>query len=261
MQPYTVALTSCGRFDLLERTLASLLPRLEGPLAKVLIIEDSGDRGIYDVLRQFNGAGPDIEAIFNDPPIGQIRSIDRLYAQVETDWIFHCEDDWEFFGDGFVAASFAILQELPKCSMVSLREPAEWAASDLFDPEALTSSGVRYSLISMKSSWKSSGLHFNPGLRRMRDYRIVGPYADFGVKAREARVSECYRDLGYRVATLARPAVRHIGDDRHVRDPASSLSGFARLKRSMVSRLERVRWALDPKTDPVARARRRLERA
>ena len=178
MQPYTVALTSCGRFDLLERTLASLLPRLEGPLAKVLIIEDSGDRSVYDVLRQFGG-GPDIEAIFNDPPIGQIRSIDRLYAQVETDWIFHCEDDWEFFGDGFVAASFAILQELPKCSMVNLRDPAELGDSDHFAPEAVTSSGVRYILVSMNSSWKFGGLQFNPGLRRMRDYRIVGPYADF----------------------------------------------------------------------------------
>jgi len=30
MEPYTVMLTSCGRFDLLELTLASLLPRLEG---------------------------------------------------------------------------------------------------------------------------------------------------------------------------------------------------------------------------------------
>ena len=34
MEPYSVALTSCGRFDLLERTLASLLPRLDGPPEK-----------------------------------------------------------------------------------------------------------------------------------------------------------------------------------------------------------------------------------
>ena len=259
MQPYTVALTSCGRFDLLKRTLESLLPRLEGPLAKVLVIEDSGDRGVYDVLRQFEGAGPDIEAILNDPPIGQIRSIDWLYARVETDWIFHCEDDWEFFGDGFIAASFAILQELPRCSMVNLRDPAEVGESDLFDPEAVTPSGARYSLVSMKNSWKFGGLHFNPGLRRMRDYRIVGPYADLGPKTNEARVSECYRDLGYRVAHLAPPVMRHIGDGRHVRDPVSSVSGFARLKRSATARLARLRWAIDPETDPVARARRRMD--
>ena len=43
MEPYTAALTSFGRFDLLERTLRSLLPRLDGPLARVLIGEDSGD--------------------------------------------------------------------------------------------------------------------------------------------------------------------------------------------------------------------------
>ncbi len=30
IEPYTMAITSCGRFDLLERTLTTLLPRLEG---------------------------------------------------------------------------------------------------------------------------------------------------------------------------------------------------------------------------------------
>ena len=56
MEPYTVAVTSCGRFDLLERTLRSLLPRLDGPFAGILIAEDSGDERIYDVVRQFGDA-------------------------------------------------------------------------------------------------------------------------------------------------------------------------------------------------------------
>ena len=52
MEPYTVVITSCGRFDLLELSLTSLMPRLEGPVKKILIIEDSGDNGIYDVIRR-----------------------------------------------------------------------------------------------------------------------------------------------------------------------------------------------------------------
>ena len=97
MEPCTVALTSCGRFDLLEQTLRSLLPRLDGPLAGILIAEDSGDERIYDVVRQFDDAYGKIDVILNDPPLGQVKSIDRLYSRIESDWIFHCEDDWEFF--------------------------------------------------------------------------------------------------------------------------------------------------------------------
>ena len=100
MEPYTVALTSCGRFDLLERTLQSLLPRLDGPLARILIAEDSGDRSVLDVVRAFDGQPARIEAIINDPPLGQVKNIDRLYSRIETDWVFHCEDDWEFFSEG-----------------------------------------------------------------------------------------------------------------------------------------------------------------
>ena len=70
MEPYTVALTSCGRFDLLEQTLRSLLPRLDGPLAGILIAEDSGDERIYDVVRQFGDAYGKIECHPQRPAFG-----------------------------------------------------------------------------------------------------------------------------------------------------------------------------------------------
>ena len=116
MEPYTVVLTSCGRFDLLERTLTSLLSRLTGPLAGIVLIEDSGDPAVHDVVSRFGG----IEVIVNDPPLGQIKSIDRAYSRVETEWIFHCEDDWEFCRDGFIEESFDILKEFERFSTVKL---------------------------------------------------------------------------------------------------------------------------------------------
>ena len=72
MEPYSVALTSCGRFDLLERTLRSLLPRLDGPLAQIVIAEDSGDRRALEVAARFGAAARDIEVLVNDPPLGHI---------------------------------------------------------------------------------------------------------------------------------------------------------------------------------------------
>ncbi len=112
---YTVAITSCGRFDLLQRTLDTLLPRLEGPIAKIIIVEDSGNSEVIDAVKPFckklqedrylsSGKffGEGIEVIINKPPLGLLKSIDRLYSKIETNWIFHCEDDWEFSGGGEV---------------------------------------------------------------------------------------------------------------------------------------------------------------
>ncbi|MXW91878.1 MAG: glycosyltransferase family 2 protein [Rhodospirillaceae bacterium] len=260
MEPYTVALTSCGRFDLLERTLGSLLPRLDGPLAEILIAEDSGDARVHDVVRQFGDAYGRIDVILNDPPLGQIKSIDRLYSRVGTEWIFHCEDDWEFFGDGFIEKSFAILEEFDHYSMVHLRDPAELTPHYFF-PEAVASSGVRYRAVNPAVAPVFSGLSFNPGLRRMRDYRIVGPYAGLRFPSNEFQVAWSYRQLGYLLACLAEPAVRHIGNERHVRDQAKPPDFASTLSRSIRKRWFRLRRTLSPERDPIVQARRRMEQA
>ena len=253
---YTVALTSCGRFDLLERTLASLLPRLEGPVAKILIIEDSGDRGVVDIVRQFDGPLGRIETIVNDPPVGQTKSIDRLYSHIETEWVFHCEDDWEFFADGFISRSFALLEEFDRLSMVSPRDTYSFP-SEYFHPEKMSSSGVRYCVANPTRAGPYSGLFFSPGLRRMSDYRIVGPYDQVSVTPTEDKVGRVYLGLGYRVAALVEPAVRHIGNGRHVKNLTKARGWLNKKVRSMKERQERRRWERQPHTDPVEKARRR----
>ena len=32
----------------------------------------------------------------------QVPAIDQAYSLVETEWVFHCEDDWEFTKPGFI---------------------------------------------------------------------------------------------------------------------------------------------------------------
>ena len=260
MDPYTVALTSCGRFDLLERTLDTLLPHLEGPLAEAIVIEDSGDRGIHDVVRRFSGDGLNFKVIVNDPAIGQIRSIDRLYAHVGTEWIFHCEDDWEFFSGGFIEGSFAVMQESDRYSTVALRAGSDFRPG-YFGPPLATHSGVGYGIADPAIAREFAGMTFNPGLRRMRDYRIVGPYSQFGVQVTESLVATRYSDFGYRVTRLVEPATRHIGLGRHVPDVGRPHALPYRLGRSLRGRMERLRWKLHPDTDPALHARQRMEEA
>lgn len=234
IEPYTVALTSCGRFDLLERTLATLLPRLDGPVAEIIIAEDSGNNAVRDIAAKF---GHDIQVIVNEPPLGQIKSIDRLYSQVATEWVFHCEDDWEFFATGFIEKSFSILKECERLSMVSLREVPDFGGTE-FGPEQVTGSGIRYRVAKDHPRWETRfcGMSFNPGLRRMADYRRIGPYAEIRRHVWEVTVSLAYRDMGYRVGLTADPAVRHIGDGRHIPDPFDRRGFRYRSRRSILKR-------------------------
>ncbi len=266
MEPYTVALTSCGRFDLLERTLRTLLPRLDGPLAGVLVVEDSGDPRVRDVIGQFTGYFGKIDVIINDPPLGQVKSIDRLYQAIETEWIFHCEDDWEFFADEFVEESFTILKEFDCFSMVNLADfngREEFFASNRCLPGPLSFSGVRFFALDpfiMDRSFRPlAGLSFNPGLRRMRDYRIIGPYRNVGVT--ERLVSNCYQKLGFSHAALAAPACRHLGYGRHLHDHVAPFTVGGKMAVYAKKRWASLRRRLAPERDPVRKALRRLEKA
>ena len=260
IEPYTVALTSCGRFDLLEQTLDSLMSRLEEPLAKVIIIEDSGNSAVETVVRKF-AHKTNFEILINTPSLGQLRSIDRLYSNIDTEWIFHCEDDWEFYSDGFISDSFAILKEVDSCSMVNLRS-TQCLRRPQTVPINVTSGGVRYQVLrSENEPW--AGVHFNPGLRRLKDYRIIGPYADFGKWADEKRISQCYIELGYRVACLVEPKVRHLGEFRTVPDSSTIVSGnkqIRKLKKLTLKRIERLRLDLKGGNEPFAMAKHRFEK-
>lgn len=252
---YTVALTSCGRFDLLEKTLASLIPCLEPLPEKILVIEDSGNREVEDVLNRFrNESGLRIEAIVNSESIGQIHSIDRLYSRIETEWVFHCEDDWEFIGSGFIDESYLLMSKYDSCSTVTLwgRQPAATSTN------ADVVSGIPYFV------WGHhhyAGFTFQPGLRRMRDYRIVGPYALLSRKMDEKRVSHAYKNLGYRMLMLGRPYMRHLGQERHVRDPVREKSRIHKQMRSAMIPLDRMKFLLNPEADPHVHVRRRWETA
>ena len=227
MYPYTVCLTSCARFDLLERTLESLLPRLEGPCKRIIIGEDSGDCEIFNVVEHFQSDAPFIYVILNHRRLGICRNIDRIYAEVDTDWIFHCEDDWEFSRDGFIRESFSVMQDAG-ISSVNLRDISDFGLG-FWSPV-----GDSHYVANVDVAGGIAGLHFNPGLRRMHDYHTIGPYGRLAPNSRETDVSIAYLSAGKRMALLKQPAVSHIGEGRHI----SKSRAFAdRISRTIEKRL------------------------
>lgn len=201
----TFALTSFNRPDLLEKTLDSFLAMNTYPIYKYLITEDSGIKGVNDALmKKYDYLN--IEWIINETRLGQIKSIDNMYKKITTKYIFHCEEDWLFTDKSFIEKSLVILEKHPKIFQVWLRDhndtnghPVEFYSKE-FD---LLRLGY--------GPW--NGFSFNPGLRRLSDYTLVGCYSDIG---HEAKISIKYRELGYRAAILKEKHVEHLGWDRHI---------------------------------------------
>ena len=201
---YAVVLTSCARFDLLRRTAESFLQYADVAPAQFIVVEDSGDEdGVRAAL-----AGLDFpfEFVINRPPLGQYRAIGAGYARVKTPLVFHCEDDWLFFRPGFIRESFVLLQKFPEASVVFLRGRDE--QDELRDLPYEEHEGVIFFRAALAKDKIWFGYGFNPGLRRLADYRRFAPVAQIGS---EDMISYVFKRAGFYSAHLEVPAVVHLG--------------------------------------------------
>lgn len=231
----TLVVTSCGRLDLLKHTLESFDRFNTAPVREVFITEDAGDEGVRAVIPAH---WKDHCTFFvNRPKLGQLASIDLAYEQVKTPYIFHCEDDWEFYRPGFVEDSRTILELRPEILQVWLRN----YVYDLQVHSPYIRLGAReviggvpcYPLISDKPEWQSFSL--NPGLRRLKEYRLCAPFAGYGG---EKALSQRYAELNLTAVTLEGDAVLHTGFGLHVETPAE------RQRKARRSRREQIKLVL-----------------
>jgi hypothetical protein len=197
------------------------------PLERFIVIED-GPAERNRALRQTFSSDLFLWLATEDR-IGQIQAIDRAYAYVRTPYIFHCEDDWEFYAPGFIELSTLVLEKHPSYLQVQIRAPDAINGHPLYDEEH-TAGEARFRIL--KPDWDAEfygiwhGFAFNPGLRRLSDYHLIGSYGaccafdPHRPWEAERTISEIYRNLGFRATVLTNNNgagfVRHTGDDRHV---------------------------------------------
>jgi hypothetical protein len=112
-----------------------------------------------------------VQIIYNEFNIGQVASIDKAYSRVTTPWIFHCEEDWEFFRGGFIEESLRILRLEPTYVMVALRAHDDLNLHQVLPPRPSAS----LPFVRMYQNIYS-GFGFHPGLRRTVDYLKVAPF-------------------------------------------------------------------------------------
>ena len=118
----SLVITSCGRLNLLDLTIKSFLKFNTYPIDQYLLIDDSGSPEIHAKIKENY---PQFDCIFNEKRIGQIKSIDKIYREVRNPYIFHCEDDWEFYRSGFIEESKILLDFDENIINVWLREQTD----------------------------------------------------------------------------------------------------------------------------------------
>ena len=155
--------------------------------------------------------------------IGQCKSIDKAYKLVDTDYIFHCEDDWEFISSNVIEDSLKILREDTKIFSV-FTLPYDNNANRVpsnHHPINPTIYNNSYKLLASfterTNTWH--GFTFNPTLRRTVDARIFSPYENHinsslcNVGGIEQALNHLYHEKNFVFAIGLNTSgyVRHIG--------------------------------------------------
>lgn len=222
MKEVTVVLTACNRADLLEKTLDSFFEMNTYPLKRFIIIDDGMNVGCNDFVKEKYDFP--IELIYNDPKLFQIKSIDRVYSMVDTEYIFHMEEDWLFLKPSFIEHSMAVLEADPNILQVWLRGIDDQTLKHPWHDGIYEVDDQQMVLVQYSGIW--CGFSLNPGLKRLSDWKLLPNGYDGCERITPAHLSggvtlEC--DISVEYAKTGRIAMRfvesyitHIGWERHI---------------------------------------------
>lgn len=211
----SVVITSFNRLDLLKRTVTSFNKFNTYPIEKFIIIEDSCNKAMHEEMKRIY---PNYTLIFNEQNLGLVDSIDKAYSQVETDYVFHTEDDYEFYERGFIERSLAVMENDPLIMQVWIRKLTDIGILT-YEPKSFNIGKARYHLIGKSKDNNWYGFCFQCGLRRMDAYDKVKPFTQWSLPSdftalRECKIGKAYWNLGYRAAILDEGYCRHLGYSR-----------------------------------------------
>lgn len=233
-------LTSCGRFDLLAETIRSFGSHFD--VDKIIVAEDAGRPAD---AAAFARAFPIVEMRVNEPKLGQMRSIDQLYATLTTPYVVHLEDDWGFSRSLDLDSVIRFLESRDDVSVVCIANRIYGARYE-GHAQTVRHEDIEYLVWDLEAHPKWFSYSFNPSVVRLDFWREVGPFSGF---VTEENLSKFCKDRGLRIAMVAPPIADHIGDDRHAPDPFQPQrpkTPLAKLKRSLAKRWAELSARLSP---------------
>lgn len=209
----TFILTACNRPDLLERTIHSFLHHNTFTIDRFIAHADGLEPEVVKVLQRFC-----FEVIGTPERVGLAASFDRLMAEVKTEYVFTCEDDWLFEGNSsFIRDSHILIKHIPAINHVWIRAISDHQHPVADVPLIYNYYGWSVPYVDVLKNYgpeKWGGFSLNPGLRRTADYHRFFPNGMAAI-GDEAACSAHVEAIGYQAVSLVNSACRHIGNGRH----------------------------------------------
>ncbi len=201
----TACLTMGRRPELLERTLVSLQPLLSG--MSILAVNDFGDEATNRIFRTICPQGRIIDLPGH---VGHHRAVDAMYSEVQTDYVFHLEDDWVFDRQNFIPDAISVLRSAEQAAVVCVRHVDDFVTDAATNKKIkrLTTQDdiVALNLNDIHSQWY--GYTFNPHVARISLWRNMGGFAGY---KKERHISRNLRAMGGEALYLNPGACRHVG--------------------------------------------------
>jgi glycosyltransferase involved in cell wall biosynthesis len=215
----TMAITSCKRYMLLEKTLISFFNCcLDSDLiSRIVLIDDNSSsdqlRLTKELLERFNK--PFI-ILHKSKDAGHVSSLNYYHDLIKTDFIVQMEDDWEFFEkDNLISKALFVMNENPEVKQVVYRMGDNTA---LGQTEVLTSNGIKYIKYNYhansndklgRGAWP--GYNLNPSLQKWSDIKTLGKFNQ-EVNGFEFDFSRRYLKAGFKLSYFPNDACRHLGE-------------------------------------------------
>jgi len=223
-----LTITTARRFRYFERTIRSIAKQIKdmGLISEIIHFDDGSDQD--DLLRMkavFKKLFPEIRVRrFFDIPFPHNRHhagiMQMWFAEISRfDYVFHCEDDWEFIDGGhLISQSIRLLEAFPEIGQVGVwRKPPDadirthdsitywvfphdpslvfdhcWQHEDMIDP-----------------AWPNFSLR--PAVMRVSAVKSTG---NFGrVDNFEFSYARRWTEAGFKTAFLARKYCRHLASE------------------------------------------------
>lgn len=214
----TLVMTACDRPDMTTQALRTFFEMNPNVISKAILTEDSGkDQDYAEIKEILRKNVTDYTIFFNETNIGQIASIDQMYRLVDTPYIFHMEDDIEWYKPNFVQDSMTIFNNYDRLIGGPLftvggfrtdRPKQMWIKPHRLEDETLNLGGIDCKLIrngktlhdDPKGAINMGGFALTHGLRETSFCRMWGPYSMIPskLKTQEWDIGVKYRDAGFR---------------------------------------------------------------
>jgi hypothetical protein len=230
-QEVTLFITSCGRPELLKRTLESFVKFNTYPIKEAILCEDSGIPNIVDFVTTILPFP--VLFCYNQKRIGQMKTIEKYTQLIKTPYVFHLEDDYEFFDSGFIELSFQIMDSDPKISQVLLEDEQHgYFKVDIGNPlcyKILTDNPLRVE--ANNGDGALNIFSWRPSLKRIEIQKLRMPYElwddEYTIEL-EINKRGYYAVITKNVKNGITGFCHHIGINHHIPETYNNITIFGR---------------------------------